>query len=148
MKPLKKLLILDNKKCHFNYFIENRIEVGIELIGPEVKSIRCKDVGFNDCYVDIEDNECYLIGFYIGKYKNTHNDIPDTLRKRKLLLSKKEILKLRQLKDKKGITLIPLDIYFKGSWVKMNIGVCKGKKLFDKRQDLKKKAIEKDLRNN
>ncbi len=147
MRPQERIDILSNKKARFNYSVLESIEAGIKLVGPEIKSIRQKDVNFNDAYIDIVNDECFLVGFYIGTYKNCHYEIPDTLRDRKLLLKKREIQILKEKREKKGMTLIPLDIYFKGSWVKLNIGICKGKKQHDKREDLKKKSIERDMRN-
>ena len=138
--------LLSNKKVRFNYEIIESIEAGIQLKGCEVKSIRLKDINFNDSYVEIENNECFLIGFYIGKYKNANIDVPDPLRSRKLLLTKNEIIKLKEKKEAKGISLIPLDIYFKGPYVKFNVGICRGKKQYDKRESLKQKDLERERR--
>lgn len=133
---------IKNKKAYFDYFIEKEIEAGIELIGLEVKSIRKGDVNLKDCYGKIKNNEMYVINLYIGKYDKANNIKYDERRTRKLLLHKNEILRLKSEVEVEGLTLIPLKMYLKDNKVKLLLGLCKGKKLYDKRQVMKDKDLE------
>lgn len=131
-----------NRKARFSYFVEEEIECGIELFGTEVKSIREGSCNIKDSYAYIRNNEVFVINMFIKKYKEGNIFNRDELRQRKLLLHKKEILKLNQKIEREGYTLIPLKIYFKKNKVKVLLGVCKGKKNYDKREALKDKDIK------
>ena len=139
-----------NRKAKYNYFIEDEYECGIELFGNEVKSIREGTCNIKDSYAVIRKGEVYLINMFVKTYEKTGAFIKDETRTRKLLLHKKEILKLRDKTDKEGFTLIPLKIYFKNNKVKVLLGLCKGKKNYDKRETIKerdiKRKIEKELK--
>ena len=141
-----------NRKAKFNYFIEDEIECGIELLGSEVKSIREGSCNIKDSYARIKNDEVFVINMFIKKYSHTGEVLSiDETRARKLLLHKKEILKLKEKTMKEGYTLIPLKIYFnKDNKAKLLLGVCKGKKNYDKRETIKerdiKRKIERDLK--
>ena len=131
-----------NKKENFNYYIENRIEAGISLEGTEVKSIRKGSADIKDSYIRIKDNEAYIINMYIAKYEEGNIFNHDERRERKLLLHKKEILKLKKEIELDGITLIPTKIYLKKNKVKVEIGIAKGKKNYDKRESIKERDLK------
>ncbi len=131
-----------NRKARFSYFVEEEIECGIELFGTEVKSIREGSCNIKDSYAYIRNNEVFVINMFVKKYKEGNIFNRDELRQRKLLLHKKEILKLKQKIEREGYTLIPLKVYFKKNKVKILLGVCKGKKNYDKREALKDKDIK------
>ncbi|XQR87870.1 SsrA-binding protein SmpB [Borrelia sp. MN22-0132] len=139
------ILLLENKKARFNYFIEDKINCGIILKGTEVKSIKLKKFSFNDSFASIKKDEVWLENLHIAKYKEGNLFNHEEIRHRKLLLTKKEIQKLKKFKEKEGYTLVPISIYLNNSLIKVELGVCKGKKLFDKREVLKQKSIKKDL---
>ncbi len=132
-------IIAQNKKAYHDYFVDEKFETGIALFGTEVKSVRAGAVNLKDSYCEIHDGEIYAVGFHISPYDhgNQFNHVP--LRDKKLLMHKREILKLHGLVSQKGYTLVPLSLYFSGSRVKMEIGLCRGKKLYDKRDDMAKK---------
>ena len=134
-----------NRKARFNYFIIEEIECGIELFGSEVKSIRNGNCNIKDSYGVIRNNEVYLINMFIKNYKEASIFNKEETRKRKLLLHKKEIIKLKEKMEKEGYTLIPLKVYFNKNKVKVLLGVCKGKKNFDKREVLKEKEIKRKI---
>ena len=131
-----------NKKANFNYYIENRIEARISLEGTEVKSIRKGSADIKDSYIRIKDNEAYIINMYIAKYEEGNIFNHDERRERKLLLHKKEILKLKKEIELDGITLIPTKIYLKKNKVKVEIGIAKGKKNYDKRESIKERDLK------
>ena len=133
------MIEIKNKKVSFDYFIEEEIEAGIVLKGTEIKSIRDGKANLKDCYAIIKNNEVFLLNMYISKYEDASVFNHDERRTRKLLLNKREINKLIGLTKQKGYSLVPLNMYFKGSLVKLELGVCKGKKLYDKREDIAKK---------
>lgn len=137
--------ITKNKKAFHDYFVEESIEAGIELSGTEIKSIRLGGVNLKDSWCDIEKGEAFVKGMHISPYEkgNIFNRLPN--RERKLLLHKREIMRLFGLIKQQGLTLIPLSLYFKGSLVKLQLGVCKGKKLYDKRADVAKKTANRDI---
>ena len=137
--------IAKNKKAYHDYFVEESMEAGIELCGTEVKSLRQGDVNLKDSWCEIESGEMILSGMHISPYEkgNIFNRAPT--RKRRLLMHKHEILRLFGVVKQDGLTLIPLSIYFKGSLVKVQVGLCKGKKLFDKRETAAKKAASRDM---
>ena len=132
-------LIANNKKAYFDYFIEDKYEAGIELHGTEVKSLRMGKCSIKEAYVRIENGQVYVCNMNITPYEKGNIFNKDPLRVRKLLLHKKEILKISGKMKEQGITVVPLQVYFSGSLVKMEIGLAKGKKLYDKRQDIAKK---------
>ena len=134
-----------NRKARFNYFIIEEIECGIELFGSEVKSIRNGNCNIKDSYGVIRNNEVYLINMFIKNYKEASIFNKEETRKRKLLLHKKEIIKLKEKIEKEGYTLIPIKVYFNKNKVKVLLGLCKGKKTYDKREVLKEKEIKRKI---
>lgn len=139
-------LIAQNKKAFHDYFVEDTYEAGIVLVGCEVKSIRLGAINLRDSFVIIKNGEVYMIGAHISPYKmGSYNNV-DPRRNRKLLLNRSEINKLRGKVEQKGYALIPLKVYFKDALVKVQIGLCKGKELHDKRQAIKEKENDRNLR--
>ncbi len=138
-------LLLENKKAKFNYFIEEKISCGIVLKGTEVKSIKAKKLSFNNSFASIKKEELWLENLHVSKYKEGNIFNHDELRPRKLLIKKKELQRLKKFKEKEGYTLIPISFYLKKSIIKVEVGICKGKKLYDKREILKQKSIKKIL---
>ena len=132
-------LIANNKKAYFDYFIEDKYEAGIELFGTEVKSLRMGKCSIKESFIRIERGEVYVYGMHISPYEKGNIFNKDPLRIRKLLLHKREIMKLSGEIAQKGYTLVPLAVYLKGSLVKVEIGLARGKKLYDKRETLAKK---------
>lgn len=132
-------LIANNKKAYFDYFIEDKLEAGIELFGTEVKSLRMGKCSVKESFVRIERGEVYVYGMHISPYEKGNIFNKNPLRTRKLLLHKGEIRKLSAQITQKGYTLVPLSVYFKGSLVKVEIGLARGKKLYDKRETIAKK---------
>ena len=138
--------LAENRYARFQYEIYETIEAGIELLGTEVKSIRNGKANLRDGYCSFRGGEILLLNVHISPHKNVGSFFNhDPLRNRKLLLHKKEITKLKSNTEKKGMTIIPLSIYLKGSWIKITIGIGKGKKLHDKRQSDKQKDIKKEI---
>ena len=133
-----------NREAKFNYFILEEIECGIELVGTEIKSIRNSKANLKDSYAIIRNDEVYLLNMHISEYKEGNIFNHDPRRTRKLLLHKKEILKLKDEVEKEGCTLIPLKLYFLKNKVKILLGLCKGKKTFDKRETIKKRELAKE----
>ena len=131
-----------NRKASHDYFIKDTIECGIELKGTEIKSIRVGSVNINDAYARIKNYEVYLTNMYIAKYEEGNRFNHDERRERKLLLHKNEIIKLEHTVTTQRYTLIPLKLYFKKNKVKIELGVCQGKKLYDKRESLKEKDMK------
>ncbi len=136
--------IASNRKAYHDYFIDDRYEAGISLIGTEVKSLRAGQVNLKDAYCTIKDGEIFLNGVHISPYEQGNIFNGDPRRVRKLLMHKREILKLFSLVSQKGYTLIPLSLYFKDSKVKVEIGLCRGKKLYDKRDSEAAKQASRD----
>ena len=134
-----------NRKARHDYFIEDTYEAGIVLSGTEVKSIRAGTVNMKDSYCYIEEGELFATGIHISPYEKGNIFNVDPLRDRKLLMHKKEILKLFMKVGKEGYTLVPLSMYFSGKNVKVKVGVCKGKKLWDKRETEALKAEKRDI---
>lgn len=132
-------LIANNKKAFHDYFIEETYEAGISLAGTEVKSLRMGKCSIKESFVRVERGEVYIYGMHISPYEKGNIFNKDPLRVRKLLLHTYEIRKIEAKIREKGYTLVPLKVYFKGSLVKVEMGVAKGKKLYDKRQDIAKK---------
>ncbi|MGN1114273.1 MAG: SsrA-binding protein SmpB [Oscillospiraceae bacterium] len=137
--------IADNRKARHDYFVLEQIECGIELVGTEVKSIRNGGVNLKDSWCTIEDGEMWVKGMHISPYEQGNIFNRDPLRVRRLLLHKKEINRLLGKVKQEGLTLIPMSLYFKGSRVKLALGLCKGKKLHDKRDDMAKRAAQRDI---
>ncbi|CCV64577.1 SsrA-binding protein [Alteracholeplasma palmae J233] len=135
-------IVAQNKKATHDYFIETRYEAGIQLLGSEVKSIRATKVNLNDAHVNIRNNEVYLLNMHISKYDFGNRFNHDELRTRKLLLNKKEILKLQSKIKEDGYTIIPLKVYLKDGLIKIEIALAKGKKNYDKRESLKEKDMQ------
>ena len=135
-----------NKKAYFNYFIDNELEAGIVLKGTEIKSVRKGSVNLTDSYVRIKNNEAYIINMFIDKYDEGNIFNHDPTRERKLLLHKKEIKRLLELTRRDGYTLVPVKLYIKNDKAKISIGIAKGKKLYDKRETIKKRDLERDNR--
>lgn len=136
-----KKIIAQNKKAWHDYFVDETYEAGIALTGTEIKSVRAGKVNLKDSYCSFEGGEIFAVGVHISPYEqgNRYNHIP--LRDKKLLLHRREILKLQGKVQQKGFSVIPLSLYFSGSYVKMEIGLCRGKKLYDKREsDAKREA--------
>ena len=125
--------VAQNKKAYHDYFVEETYEAGLSLFGTEVKSVRAGKVNLKDSYISVKTGEAFLLGMHISPYEKGNIFNRDPLRSRKLLLNKREIAKLIGLSQQDGYTLIPLKLYFKGSYVKVLVGVCRGKKNYDKR---------------
>jgi len=141
-------LIANNKKAFFDYFISEKTEAGIALHGTEVKSLRMGKCSIKESFIRIENGEMYIYGMHISPYEKGNIFNKDPLRVRKLLLHKYEIRKFQQEIMKQGYTIMPLNVYFKGSHVKIEIGLAKGKKLYDKRQDIAKKDQRREAEKN
>lgn len=137
-------LIANNKKAYHDYFILETYEVGIALHGTEVKSLRMGKCSIKEAFIRVENEEVYVYGMHISPYEKGNIFNKDPLRVRKLLLHKSEIRKLLGKTKEKGMTLVPLKVYFKDSLVKVEIGLAKGKKLYDKRQDIAKKDQQRE----
>ena len=140
------MIEINNRKAYFDYFVEKEIECGIVLSGTEIKSIRKGSVNLKDTYARIKKNEVYVINMFIAAYDKGNQFNHDERRQRKLLLHEKEIKKLSQDIKEQGLTLVPLKLYFKNNHAKILLGVCKGKKLYDKRETIKKRDLERDNR--
>ena len=138
-------LIAKNPTAHHNYIIEDKIETGIVLSGTEIKSIRSGKVNLKDSYAMIKNGEVFVLGMHISPYEHGNIFNKDPLRNRKLLLNRREINKLIGLTKQKGYSLVPISLYFKGSLVKLELGIGKGKKLYDKRQDMAKRDAQRQI---
>lgn len=141
MGTTKNKVICQNKRAHYDYFIEDVYECGIVLSGTEIKSLRLGKASVNESFCYIKDGEVYIDNMHISKYEqgNIYNHDPD--RKRKLLLHKSEILKISHAVNRDGYTLIPLDVHLANGFAKVNIAIAKGKKLYDKRESIKERDI-------
>lgn len=135
-----------NRKARFNYFIIDEIEAGIELKGTEIKSIRNGKASIEDAYARIKNGEVFLTNMFIAKYEEGNRFNHDERRERKLLLHKSEIIKLSKKLELDNYTLVPLKLYFKKNHAKISLGFCKGKKLYDKRETIKKRDLERENR--
>ncbi len=138
-------LIAKNPTAYHNYTIDSKLEAGIVLSGTEIKSIRTGQVNLKDTYCLIRNGEVYIVGMHISPYEHGNIFNKDPLRNRKLLLNRTEINKLIGLTKQQGCSLIPISLYFKGSIVKLELGIGKGKKLYDKRQDIAKKDAQRQI---
>ena len=141
------MMEIKNRKAYFDYFIEREIECGIVLSGTEIKSIRKGSANLKDTYARIKNGEVFIINMYIAPYEegNRYN-VPER-RERKLLLKRNEIVKLKSEVMKDGYSLIPLKLYFKGNYAKVLLGLCKGKKLYDKRESIKERDLKRENKN-
>ena len=139
-------LIAKNPSAYHNYDIIDKLETGIVLSGTEIKSIRSGKANLKDCYAIIKNGEVYIVGMHISPYEHGNIFNKDPLRDRKLLLNRREINRLIGLTKQKGYSLIPISLYFKGNLVKVELGIGKGKKLYDKREDIAKKDAERRIR--
>jgi SsrA-binding protein len=139
--------LIQNKKAHFNYEITDKLTAGIELLGFEVKSIRAGTGSLEGTYVTIRGAEAFIIGMHITPFQtfNTPKDY-DPIRNRKLLLTKKEITELEAIEKKKGLTIVPISVYSMGRKIKVELGIARGKKSFDKRESIKKRDSDRDIR--
>ena len=148
----KGKVIAQNKKAFHDYFVEETYEAGIALYGTEVKSVRAGRVNLKDSYCSFRGGELFVLGFHISPYEQGNLFNRDPLREKKLLLHKQELRKLIGLLTRDGYTLVPLILYFSGSNVKMSVGLCKGKKIYDKRESIAaseaKRTMERTVKNN
>ena len=146
MNALKENLktIANNKKAYHDYFVEESYEAGIELFGTEIKSIRQGGVNLKDSWCSIDGGEMFVNGMHISPYEKGNLFNREPYRKRRLLMHKREIMRLFGIVKQQSLTLVPLSVYFKGSRVKIQVGLCRGKKLHDKRADLAEKAVKRD----
>ena len=142
-KPTRN--ITQNKKAWHDYFVDEKFEAGVELFGTEVKSLRAGTVNLKDSYCSFKNGEIFALGVHISPYEKGNIFNRDPLRPKKLLMHKREILRLLGKAQEKGFSVIPLSLYFSGSRVKMEIGLCRGKKLYDKREDMAKNAAKRDM---
>lgn len=138
-------VVASNRKARFEYHVTDSLETGIALVGTEVKSIRAGNVNFQDAYAAVKDGELFLYSLHISPFEKGNIFNHDPVRVRKLLARRKEIRKLAQSMNEKGYTLIPLRLYLKGRIVKVEIGVCKGKKMYDKREAVKERDAKREL---
>ncbi|MBO7658469.1 MAG: SsrA-binding protein SmpB [Clostridia bacterium] len=144
----QKKIIVQNRSAFHEYFIEDKVECGIELFGTEVKSIRQGKVNLKEAYAVIEKGECFICGMHISPYEHGNIFNRDPLRKRRLLLHKREILKLYAEVKQQGVTLVPLEIYFVKGRAKLLMGVGRGKKLYDKRDQEAERASKREIERN
>jgi SsrA-binding protein len=138
--------IAQNRKAHFDYNLFDRFEAGIELKGAEVKSIRQRKVNLKDSFARVEQDGAYVYGMHISPYEQSGRFAPNPTRTRRLLLRKSEIERLRGLTAQKGYTLVPVRVYFKKGFAKVEIAVAKGKRFFDKREKMRRRTLEREIR--
>lgn len=142
---MEKKIVATNRKAFHEYHILDTYEAGIELFGSEVKSLREGNANIKEAYVTIRSGQAWLIGVHINPYSHVGYESPEPVRKRKLLLNKREIEKIKIALEQKGLTAVPLKIYFnKNGWAKLEIGLAKGKKTFDKKDAIKERDIKRD----
>ena len=137
--------LADNRKARHDYFIEDTYECGLALVGTEVKSIRMGKVNIKDSYARVKNGEAFVIGMHVSPYEQGNIFNRDPFRERKLLLHKREIMKLQQLSQAEGYSLIPLELYLKDGKVKLALAVAKGKKLYDKRHDIAERDAKRQM---
>ena len=145
MKEKSERLIAQNKKAYHDYFIEEKFQAGISLIGTEVKSMRAGRCNLKESYIKIEGNSAFIEGMHVSPYEQGNIFNKDPVRKRRLLLHRKEINRLRAAISREGYTVVPLKVYFWRQYVKLDIALAKGKKLYDKRDSIAKKTQERDV---
>ncbi len=141
----KYKLVAENRKAYHDYHIDERLEAGIELTGTEVKSIRQGKINLKESYAGIMNGELFIYGMHISPYEQGNRFNPDPIRNRKLLMHKREILRLFGLIKQQGLTLVPTKVYFKNGKVKVEVSVARGKKLYDKRQDEAVKQAKREI---
>ena len=144
-KKAASRIITVNRRARHEYFVDETYEAGIELFGTEVKSLRAGTVNLKDSWCRIHDGELFVVGMHISPYEKGNIFNRDSLRERRLLMHKREILRLLGLVTRDGYSLIPLSLYFSGSRVKLELGLCKGKKLYDKRESDAKRAADREI---
>lgn len=137
---------IENRRARHDYFIEDSFEAGIELKGAEVKSLRQGNANLQDAYVQVQDGELWVQGMFIRPYEQANRWAPEERRARRLLAHKNDILRLRQKAQEKGLTLIPLKVYFTRGWAKMEVGIARGKRQYDKRESIKERDIQREMR--
>ena len=137
--------VAQNKKAFHDYFVEDKYEAGIALSGTEIKSIRAGGVNLKDSYCQIKNGEIWAVGIHISPYEHGTIFNREPLRDRKLLMHKKEILKLEDQTAQKGLTLVPLSLYFSGQRIKVEVGLCRGKKMYDKRDSIAKAESDREI---
>lgn len=138
-------IVVVNRRARHDYTILDKIEAGIALRGPEVKSIRGGKVNLGDAYAQVENGELWLVQMHISPYEQANRENTDPLRRRKLLLHRRQIFRLRQTIEEKGLTLIPLSLYFKGGHLKVELGIAKGKRQHDRREDMAKRDAQREM---
>ena len=138
-------IIAQNKKAWHDYFVDEKYEAGIALFGTEVKSIRAGAVNLKDSYCSVKDGELYMLGVHISPYEKGNIFNREPRRERKLLMHKREIMKINGMLTQKGYTLVPLSLYFSGKKVKVELGLCRGKKLYDKRDAIAAKEVNREI---
>lgn len=141
--PIK--VIVDNRKAKFEYTLSDSFEAGIELVGSEVKSLRAGRANLQEAYVKLDKGQAWLMGCHISPYAEANRNNHDPVRPRRLLLHAQEIDKIAKAVEQKGMTAVPRRLYFKGSWVKVEVALGKGKKLHDKRESIKNRDVQRDL---
>ncbi len=144
-KKAETRIISQNKKAWHDYFVDEKFEAGIELFGTEVKSLRAGAVNLKDSYCSFKNGEIFALGVHISPYEKGNIFNREPMRPKRLLMHKREIVRLASKAAEKGFSVIPLSLYFSGSRVKMEIGLCRGKKLYDKREDMAKAAAKRDI---
>jgi len=142
-RPIKQ--IANNRKAYHDFFVEDTFQAGIELFGMEVKSLRAGRCNLKDSYVDIKDNQAFLVNMHISPYEHANIHQKDPMRRRRLLLNKYEINKLNAAVTRQGYTIVPVKIYFLGSLVKVDVALARGKKNYDKRDDIAKKDARREM---
>ena len=138
-------IVAQNKKAYHDYFVDDKYEAGIALFGTEVKSIRQGSVNLKDSYCSVKNGELFVVGMHVSPYEKGNIFNREPLRDRKLLMHKREIMKLGGLVTQKGYTLVPLSLYFSGKNVKVELGLCRGKKLYDKRDSIAEKQADREM---
>ena len=144
-KKQKGKIIAQNKKAWHDYFVDEKYEAGIALFGTEVKSIRAGAVNLKDSYCSVKNGELFMLGVHISPYEKGNIFNREPRRERKLLMHKREIMKINGMLTQKGYTLVPLSLYFSGKNVKVELGLCRGKKLYDKRDTIAKKEVNREI---
>ena len=143
---MNQQIAASNRKAYHEYHILDKYEAGIELFGTEVKSLREAQANLKESYVIVRKNQAWISGMHINRYSNTGHEGHDPTRNRRLLLNKREILKIKQNIEQKGLTVVPLKLYFsKNGWAKVEIGLAKRKKIFDKKNSIKERDIKRDM---
>lgn len=145
MPPKGTKVIALNRKARHDYFVEETYEAGMELRGTEVKSMRLGRLNLKDCYASVDRNELFVYGMHVSPYEKGSFSNTDPLRPKKLLMHRNEILKLEQQVMKKGLTLVPLSVYLKNGLMKLELGVCRGKKAFDKRDSIAERDVKREI---